>query len=111
MIKGKVKVRAKERGGEGSQQMCHKFSDASGCRFGDACIFKHDRAKARRENKCLACGQEGHFRPECPIVAPENRQVAAEGGAKGRSGSCQCRCEWHRTKSGSESGGAGSRGD
>ena len=33
--------------GEGSQQVCHKFSDGSGCRFGDACIFKHDRARAR----------------------------------------------------------------
>ena len=46
-------------------------------------MFKHDRAKARKENKCLACGQPGHFRPECPIVSPENRVVKPEGGSDG----------------------------
>ena len=44
-------------------------------------IFKHDRAKARREGKCLACGQAGHFRPECPVVAPENRQTLEGSGS------------------------------
>ena len=34
-----------------------------------------DRAKARKEGRCLACGQKDHFRPECPNVAPENRVV------------------------------------
>ena len=41
----------------------------------DSCRFKHDRAKARKEGRCLACGQKDHFRPECPNVAPENRVV------------------------------------
>ena len=70
---------AKGKGGDGTQQMCHKFSDATGCRFGDACIFKHDRARARKEGKCLACGQSGHIRPDCPLVAPENRVVLESG--------------------------------
>ena len=51
--------------GDGGVQLCHKFTDASGCKFGDACMCRHDRAKARRENRCLACGQQGHFRPDC----------------------------------------------
>ena len=67
--KGKGKGKAK--GEEG----CIKFGDATGCRFGDACRFKHDRAKARKEGRCLACGQKDHFRPDCPMVAPENRLV------------------------------------
>ena len=85
---GKDKGSGKGKGGEGNQQLCHKFSDASGCRFGDSCIFKHDRAKARKEGKCLACGQSGHFRPECPLVAPENR-VTQDSGVEGspKSGS------------------------
>ena len=80
---GKGKGAAKGKGGEAGQQLCHKFSDASGCRFGDACIFKHDRVRARKEDRCLACGRTGHFRPECPVVTPENRVVAADGGKEG----------------------------
>ena len=87
--KGEGKDKGSGKGkGEGTQQLCHKFSDASGCKFGDACIFKHDRARARKEGKCLACGQSGHIRPDCPIVAPENRVVlesGAEGSPKGSS--------------------------
>ena len=30
----------------------------------------------------MACGQSGHFRPECPLVASENR-VTAESGSEG----------------------------
>ena len=79
---GKDKGAGKGKGGEGMQQLCHKFSDASGCRYGDACIFKHDRARARKEGKCLACGKGGHIRPDCPLVAPENR-VTLDSGAEG----------------------------
>ena len=69
----RIGIRARERGT--TFHLCHKFGDASGCRFGDACRFKHDRSKARKENRCLACGQKDHFRPDCPLVAPENRVV------------------------------------
>ena len=79
---GKDKGAGKGKGGEGTQQLCHKFSDASGCRYGDACIFKHDRARARKKGKCLACGKGGHIRPDCPLVAPENR-VTLDSGAEG----------------------------
>ena len=70
--KGKSKGKGK---GPGSENPCHNFNEAKGCKFGDACHFKHDRATARKQKRCLACGQEGHFRPDCPLVAPENRQV------------------------------------
>ena len=63
--------------------LCHKFNDSSGCRFGDSCKFKHDRSRARKEARCLACGQPGHMRPECPLVAPENRVVSTDASAAG----------------------------
>ena len=70
---GKGKGKGKSKGDPSSAPLCHKFGDASGCRFGDGCMFKHDRSKARKEGRCLACGQSGHFRPECPLVPPESR--------------------------------------
>ena len=70
--KGKGKDKAK---GEGDGSLCYNFADGKGCKFGDSCKFKHDRATARRLKRCLACGQEGHFRPECPLVPPELRAV------------------------------------
>ena len=92
--KGKDKGKGKgkgSKGSEGSERVCHKFAEASGCKFGDACMFRHDRAAARRENRCLACGQAGHFRPDCPLVAPENRAVVSEGspGGSPKSGQAQ----------------------
>ena len=70
--------------GKGSEvQLCHKFGDSSGCRFGDSCRFKHDRAKARKEGRCLACGQQGHIRPDCHVVPPEHRVVIADAGGEG----------------------------
>ena len=75
---GKGKAVGKGKIGESGAKLCHKFADGTGCRYGDACNFKHDRTRARRENKCLACEQAGHFRPECSLVAPENRPVTAE---------------------------------
>ena len=79
--KGEAKGQGKGKAGDGSAQPCFKFSDASGCKYGDACTFKHDRAKARKEGRCLACGQAGHIRPDCTLVAPENRQVQTDAGA------------------------------
>ena len=76
---GKGKGKGKSKGDPSSAPSCHKFSDASGCRFGDSCMFKHDRSKARKDGRCLACGQSGHFRPECPLVSPENRPVQDSG--------------------------------
>ena len=57
--KGEVKGKGsgKSKGADGEQPACYKFSDATGCRFGDSCMFRHDRAKARKEGRCLACGQ------------------------------------------------------
>ena len=75
-----AKGKGKNKDGDGATSACHKFADASGCRFGDSCMFKHDRSKARREGRCLACGQSGHFRPDCTLVSPENRVVQSEGG-------------------------------
>ena len=60
-------------------------------------MFRHDRAKARREGRCLACGQSGHYRPECSLVSPENRGTQTE--ASDTS-----------PKAGSPSGGKGSKG-
>ena len=72
------KGRGKGKGAEGDKPPCHKFTDATGCRFGDSCMFKHDRAKAKKDGRCLACGQEGHFRSDCPLVSPENRVPAGD---------------------------------
>ena len=75
---GKDKGKGKGKGAEGDKPPCHKFTDATGCRFGDSCMFKHDRSKAKKEGRCLACGQEGHFRSDCPLVSPENRGSQGE---------------------------------
>ena len=76
VVEGDNKGKGKGKGdGAGGTQQCTKFSDATGCRFGDACRFRHDRGAARKQGRCLACGQKGHFRPDCGLVAPENRPV------------------------------------
>ena len=72
---GKGKGKDKGSGGQKELGLCHHFADGKGCKYGDSCRFKHDRALARKQRRCLACGQEGHYRPECPLVAPENRMV------------------------------------
>ena len=69
------------KGGSGGTVDCYKFGDGTGCRFGDSCTFKHDRAKARKQGRCLACGQSGHYRPDCPVVPAELRPVSPEGGS------------------------------
>ena len=74
---GKGKEKGKGKGAGGEMNPCYKFNEAKGCKFGDACHFKHDRATAHKQKRCLACGQDGHFRPECPLVSPENRQVVS----------------------------------
>ena len=75
------KGKGKSSKGSGSTVECFRFGDGTGCRFGDSCTFRHDRAKARRQSRCLACGQSGHYRPDCPIVPAELRQVLPEGGS------------------------------
>ena len=75
------KGKGKSSKGSGGTVECYKFSDGTGCRFGDGCTFKHDRAKARKQSRCLACGQSGHYRPDCPIVPAELRPVSPEGGS------------------------------
>ena len=74
---GKGKGKGKGKGAGGEMNPCYNFNEAKGCKFGDACHFKHDRATARKQKRCLACGQDGHFRPECSLVSPENRQVVS----------------------------------
>ena len=73
--KAKGKGKEKGKGSEGEPNACYNYGEGKGCKYGDACKFKHDRLAARRQKRCLACGQEGHFRPDCPLVAAENRQV------------------------------------
>ena len=69
------KGKAKPGPDDGDANVCYNFSEGKGCRYGDSCRFRHDRAVARRLKRCLACGQEGHFRPDCPLVLPEHRVV------------------------------------
>ena len=78
----KGKGKGKEKGKEGLG-LCHNFTEAKGCKYGDACKFVHDRASARKQKRCLACGAEGHCRPECPNVPLEHRPVAASEGSGG----------------------------
>ena len=82
--KGKGKGKGKGKDG-GDQGPCVNFNESRGCRFGDTCRFKHDRATARKQRRCLACGLGGHFRPECPLVPPEHRQVVSSGDANSAS--------------------------
>ena len=85
---GKGKGKGKEKGKDGGRELglCHAFTDKKGCKFGDSCKFKHDRAAARKQGRCLACGQEGHYRPECPNVKQEWRH-ALEPGSPSSQGS------------------------
>ena len=78
---GKGKGKGKDKGKDSGRDvgLCHAFADKKGCKFGDACRFKHDRAAARKQGRCLACGQECYYRPDRPNVAPENRQVTDQG--------------------------------
>ena len=72
-------------GGNDGPAPCHNFSNAVGCRYGDSCKFKHDRAKARKDRRCLACGQSGHYRPECAVVPAELRQGPSDSSAESAS--------------------------
>ena len=76
-VKGDGKGKGKEKGVEAGRDvgLCHHFADGKGCKYGDSCKFKHDRALARKQRRCLACGQEGHYRPDCTMVAAENRVI------------------------------------
>ena len=56
--KGKGKGKGKGKDG-GDQGPCVNFNESRGCRFGDTCRFKHNRATARKQRRCLACGQGG----------------------------------------------------
>ena len=82
--KGDGKGKGRDKGSEAhrEQGLCHHFTDGKGCKYGDSCRFKHDRALAIKQRRCLACGQEGHYRPACPLVSPENRMVQ-DGGSAG----------------------------
>ena len=44
-----------------------------GCKYGDACRFKHDKMAAKKEKRCMACGMEGHFRSECPTISHDGK--------------------------------------
>ena len=88
--KGKGKGKDKSKAAAVEPNMCYNFGEGKGCKYGDACKFKDDRMTARKQKRCLACGVEGHFRPECPLVPAELRQVKppdsppkAEGWSKG----------------------------
>ena len=71
----KGKGKGKDKGKEAPREvgLCHGFSGAAGCKYGDSCKFKHDRVAAKKERRCMACGLEGHFRSECPTGSPEAR--------------------------------------
>ena len=88
-LEGKGKGKGKDKGKEGSRELGlgHAFAKKKGCKFGDTCRFKHDRATARKQGRCLACGQDGHYRPECPNVKPELR-AASDPGSPSSQGDC-----------------------
>ena len=71
----KGKGKGKEKGKDTSKEwgLCHGFASGTGCKYGDACKFKHDKAVAKKEKRCMSCGLEGHFRSECPTGSPEGR--------------------------------------
>ena len=73
--KGKGKGKEKGKVAVGDPGLCYNFGEGKGCKYGDACKFKHDRMAARRQKRCLSCGQEGHFRPKCPMAPLEMRQA------------------------------------
>ena len=78
-MKGKGKGKAKGREGLVEVGACYNFAGGVGCKYGDACKFKHDKTAARKQKRCMACGKEGHFRSECSLVPPERRSKGEEG--------------------------------
>ena len=73
----RVKVRTRAR--TVRRSLAFVITEKKGCTFGDSCRFKHDRAAARKQGRCLACGQEGHYRPDCTVVSPEHRPSLESG--------------------------------
>ena len=85
-LEGKGKGKGKDKGKDGSRDpgVCYNFAGGIGCRYGDSCRFQHDKTAAKRSKRCMVCGQEGHFRSEYPLVAPQGR---AGGESSGQSSS------------------------
>ena len=71
--KGKGKGKDKGKDVEKVKGACYNFSGGKGCKYGDSCRFEHDKSTARKEKRCIACGQEGHFRADCPLVPSDSR--------------------------------------
>ena len=55
--KGKAKGKSKQ------QQPCWAWSDGSGCKYGQNCMFRHDPLGP---GHCWVCGSSGHLKPQCP---------------------------------------------
>ena len=78
-VKGKGKGKAKGKEGLVEVGACYNFAGGVGCKYGDACKFKHDKTAARKQKRCMACGKEGHFRSECSLVLSERRSSGEDG--------------------------------
>ena len=56
--------------GQRKENMCAFFNEGKGCKLGDACPNFHNKTLARKQNRCLGCGQRNHYRSDC-TVAPQ----------------------------------------
>ena len=85
-FEGKGKGKGKHKGKDSPLEVgaCYNFAGGVGCKYGDACRFKHDKTAARKQKRCMACGKEGHFRSECSLVFLERRS-SGDGGPSGGS--------------------------
>ena len=57
--------RDKNKGKGKSKQPCWAWSDGSGCKYGQACMFRHDPLGP---GHCWVCGSSGHLKPQCPYA-------------------------------------------
>ncbi|CAE7031319.1 RE2 [Symbiodinium sp. CCMP2592] len=47
------------------QKPCWGWSDGSGCKYGQNCMFRHDSLGPGR---CWVCGSSSHLKPQCPVA-------------------------------------------
>ena len=57
--------RPKGKGKGKGKQPCWAWSDGSGCKYGQACMFRHDPLGP---GHCWVCGSSGHLKPQCPYA-------------------------------------------
>ena len=67
---GKGKAKGK------SKQPCWAWTDGSGCKYGQNCLFRHDPLG---NGRCWTCGSSTHLKPQCPFHGQGGNGLSANG--------------------------------